>query len=194
MVIAIPMLGTVKHAFAIQREFVDWSLYRQKLAAGTTLLSVTPIAPAGLTATSGGVAGDISAVILSGGTGGRSYDVALRAEWSNGDTDDRTLRVEARATVVLNAEPIRLDPNADIVFGVDWSALLTKIGGGVTISGHAWPAASGITIGSPSLVGNVSQARHSAIALGGTAVSEAQVTLANGDRDARNLSFWGRQT
>ena len=186
----IPTLGTiVKHAYAIQREAVDWSVYKAKLPTGTTLLSVTPQPPAGITATSGGVAGDVSTVILSGGTAGQRYAVPLRSDWSNGDTDDRSLIVEVRSAVMVNPEPILLDPNADKFYGVDWTALLAKIGGGVTISVSSWPAVAGITIDSASVVGAVAQARFSAATVGRDILVENRVDLSNGDKDARNILF-----
>lgn len=187
-----------KHVYAIQREPVNWGVYRSKLPAGTTLLSVTPQPPAGITAVSGGVVGDISTVTLSGGTAGQRYSIPLRSEWSNGDTDDSSLTVEVKAVVPVNPEPIWFDPNADKVYGIDWADLLAKVGGGVAIGGHDWPAAQvtplgAITIDSISLTGTVSQARLSAAQLGKEITVEARVNLSNGDRDARNIVFRGRQ-
>jgi hypothetical protein len=189
----------IKHVWAIQREFVDWSVYKAKLPAGTTLLSVTPQATPGITAVSGGLAGDVSAVVLSGGTAGQRYRVPLRCEWSNGDTDERSVTVEVKAIVPAAPAPIEIDPNADLVYGVDWAALLAKLGAGVTIAGHDWPAAQispvgAIVIDNLSLSGSVSQARLSAAIDGKEITVEARVTFSNGDRDARSLIFRGRQT
>lgn len=187
------MPPVLKHPYAIQRERVSWDAYRAKLPSGTTLLSVTPMAPAGITATDGGVIGDVSTVILSGGTAGRRYGVVLRSEWSNGDTDDRTLSVEVSAQVLASPEPILLDPSADKFYGIDWSALLDKVGGGAVLSVSTWPAVTGIAIDTASIVGTVAQARFSAATLGRDIVVENRVDLSNGDKDARNLLFRVRQ-
>lgn len=67
------------------------------IASGATLVSVAASAtPAGLTVGATGVSGAVGTVLLSGGTLGTTYEVALIGTFSNGEEDPQRILVSIR--------------------------------------------------------------------------------------------------
>lgn len=182
-----------KHVFADRRFVLDLKPYLQQLQAGISLVAASYSAPAGITCADGGVASPFARPKIGGGTAGQTYDIGCRFTFSDGQVDDRTLRVRVAAQLYEpGADGVFLDPDAIVVYGLDWSAVAAELGAGVAVASHLWPPAVDITISNQSLSGNVSRARFSAAALGADIIVENRATFDNGDLDARNIKFLSR--
>lgn len=183
--------------WSIVRVAVDLAPYLARIGGDVTLDSLTVVAPDGITAASAGVDGSIAYPKLSGGTADESYDVVLRPSLSNGDTFDLTLTVNVVADILTNrrdeqrnAVPVYLDPDADLLYGVDWTDRLAEFDD-VTISTSTWPDVTGLTIDSAQVADGIATARFSGITAGTEITARNRVTFDNGDRDQRSILLKG---
>lgn len=77
--------------FKDPNEVLDYEIDWSARIGGDAISTVTWTVPGGITKNSDAVSGDITAIWLSGGTAGTSYDIGCRVVTSGGRTYDETV-------------------------------------------------------------------------------------------------------